>query len=143
MRKKKKVDGDKPKKPKKKSPYNQNSAVRSALRRAFSRSPVVREVLMEGRREIPKYNKDGNRAKRDAVQYLCHVCGEWVGSTKVNVDHIDPVVDPNVCFVDWNTFIDRLWCDKSNLQRICLSCHNVKCNLEKELRKQTKQKKDK
>lgn len=116
---------------KKRPPYHQGTAIRGALRRAFARSPVVTEVKMAGRREIPKYNKDGSRAKKNAVQYSCQVCNQWVASTKVVVDHINPVVSVEDGFQDWNTFVDRLWCDISNLQRICEFCHQIKTNTER------------
>lgn len=121
---------------KKRPPFNQNSAIRSALRRTFSRSPIVREVLMAGRREVPRYNKDGTRAKKDAVQYQCEVCGKWVGSTHVEVDHINPVIDNNIGFVDWNTFVARLFCGKENLQRICDDCHDKKTQAERDIAKE-------
>jgi ribosomal protein L44E len=111
--------------------WNQEAAIRGALRRTFSRSPVIREVLFKVRREIPKYNKDGSRAKKDAVQYRCNVCQQYVGSTKVSVDHINPVVDVQQGFVDFNTFITRLFCDATNLQVICDSCHNTKTQIER------------
>lgn len=127
-------------KPKKKPPYNQNSAIRSAVRRTFSRSPFVRDTLMAHRREVPKYNKDGTRAKKDAVQYQCNVCKKWIKSTEIAVDHIIPVIDNDVGFVDWNTFIDRLFCDPSNLQCICDACHNIKTQEEREIAKERRKK---
>ena len=111
---------------KKRPPYNQNAMIRGAIRRTFSRSPVVREVLMGGRQEVPKYNKDGSLSKKPAVQYQCEVCDAWVSSTKVTVDHIEPVISVDDGFVDWNQFVDRLFCNKSNLQRICDDCHDKK-----------------
>ena len=120
---------------KKKRTWNENAAIRGAVRRIFSRSPVVREVLMDGRREVPKYRKDGSLAAKPAVQYQCQACNEWVSSTKVSVDHIDPVIPVDNKFVDWNTFIKRLFCSKSNLQRICDECHNKKTQAERKLRK--------
>jgi len=111
--------------------WNQTAAIRGALRRVFSRSPIIREVMWKVRREIPKFNKDGTRAKKDAVQYRCGVCGEYVGSTQVAVDHIVPVISVSEGFVDFNTFIERLFCDASNLQVICDPCHNKKTNSER------------
>jgi 5-methylcytosine-specific restriction endonuclease McrA len=117
---------------KKHKPFNHNAAIRGAIRRVFSRSPIVREVLMEGRREIPKFNKDGSRSKKDAVQYQCQICSSWVSSTKIAVDHIDPVISVDDGFVDWNTFVERLGFEnKKNLQRICDDCHNKKTNAER------------
>lgn len=132
-------------KPRKKPPYNQSSAIRSALRRAFSRSPIVKEVLMDGRREIPKLNKNGKRSKKDSVQYQCQTCSNWVASTKINVDHVDPVVPTDGSFdsqnPDWNMYIRRLWCSKSNLYRICKNCHDAKSAFESEIRKQIRKQK--
>lgn len=116
---------------KKKPPYNQNAVIRGALRRAFARSPAVQEKMAESRREVPRYLKDGTRAKKDWVQRQCEVCKEWVGSTKLAIDHIDPVISVQDGFQDWNVFIDRLWCDKSNLQRICDTCHDSKTSKER------------
>lgn len=116
---------------KKKPKYNQNSVIRGALRRAFARSPIVQEKMQESRREIPRYNKDGSRHKKDSVQRQCEVCQTWVGSTKLAVDHIDPVVSVDDGFNDWNEFVARLWCDKGNLQRICDTCHDAKTNKER------------
>jgi len=127
---------------KKKPPYNQNAAIRGALRRAFARSPVVQEVMAESRREVPKYKKDGTRAKKNAVQRQCQTCGQWVGSTKLNVDHVNPVISVDDGFVDWNAFIDRLWCAKSNLHRICLVCHNIKTAAERIMRLRIKYNKE-
>lgn len=116
---------------KKRPPFNQNAAIRGAIRRIFSRSPIVREVLMAGRREIPKYNKDGSRSKVNAVQYECQTCNTWVSSTLVSVDHVVPVISTDIGFVDWNVFVERLFCKKENLQRICDPCHDKKTYSEK------------
>ena len=108
-------------------------AARNALRRAFSRSPVIVEIMQNDKRKVPRYNKDGSRAKVDAVEHLCEICNQWKRSSKgskVVVDHIDPVVDPIIGFVDLNTYFNRLWCSRSNLQKICGECHRIKTNAE-------------
>lgn len=108
-----------------------NSAIRGALRRLFARSPIVRDALKLVRRTIPKYNKDGSRAKVDAVQYLCATCNVWTKSTAVSVDHIEPVIDVTVGFVDWNTYIGRLFCGPENLSVKCKTCHEAKTYAER------------
>lgn len=118
-------------------PWNKNSAIRSSLRRTFSRSPIVRAVMMAHRREVPRFNKDGSRHKKDAVQYQCGVCGEWVGSTHVAVDHKDSVI-PETGFTNWEDFIKRLFCDPSNLQIICSVDHDKKTNAERAARNRLK-----
>ena len=86
---------------------------------------------MKVRREVPRFNKDGSRAKKDAVQYCCGVCGSWTKSTAVSVDHITPVISVETGFLDWNEFIARLFCGPENLQVICDSCHDSKTQTER------------
>jgi hypothetical protein len=117
---------------KKKPPFNQEMAIRGANRRLFARSPLVIDKLNESRQEFPRYKKDGTLAKKPWVKRQCEVCGLWVSSTKISIDHIDPVVPPDgfpAHFDLWDRitlFLKRLWCDKSNLQRICDECHDKK-----------------
>ena len=114
---------------KKKPKYNQESVIRGALRRAFARSPLVQQKMMESRREVARYNKDGSRHKKNWVQRQCEVCSNWSSTSKMAVDHIDPVISVEHGKQDWNVFIDRLWCNTlgiANLQRICDDCHNKK-----------------
>lgn len=122
---------------KKKPPFNQEMSIRGANRRLFARSPLVLEKLNESRQEFPRFKKDGTLAKKPWVKRQCEVCNAWVGSTKIAIDHIDPVVPPNGFpphFDIWDRtklFLQRLWCDKSNLQRICDTCHDKKTYKEK------------
>lgn len=117
---------------KKRPKFNQEMSIRGANRRLFARSPSVQEKLDESRQEFPRYKKDGTRHKKNWVKRQCEVCDEWVGSTHIAIDHIDPVVPPDgfpAHFDMWDRitlFLKRLWCDKSNLQRICDTCHDKK-----------------
>lgn len=136
-------------KKKKKPKYNANSAIRSAIRRAFSRSPVVQEVMKNARSERPRFKQDGSLAKKPHVDYTCAICKRRFKSTEVAADHIDPVVEIDKGFVDWNTFVERLgWERPENLQCICNyklknkhlhddipSCHYRKTQEERALRK--------
>ena len=129
---------------KKKRKFNKDSAVRSAIRRIFSRSPDVIETLKKVRRERPWHRQDGTVAKRPRVEYLCHSCNDWFMGKDVQVDHAIPVVDPIKGFDSWDVFVDRLFCDPSNLNVLCKSCHKKKTDSEKAIRaiyrKQAKQK---
>lgn len=114
------------KKKKPKPPYNADAAIRGALRKTFARSPAVIAALRAVRREMPRVKLDGTSAKRPHVQYQCAVCTEWHSSTKVSVDHVEPVISTDEGFKDWNTFVERLFCDSNNLQVICETCHKTK-----------------
>lgn len=117
---------------KKRPPFNQEMSIRGVNRRLFARSPLVQEKLDESRQEFPRYKKDGTLAKKPWVKRQCEVCNQWISSTKIAIDHIDPVVPPDgfpASFDMWDRitlFLKRLWCEKSNLQRICDECHDKK-----------------
>ena len=72
--------------------------------------------------------------------YLCALCGKIVPASiqgvfktgerkgkpkrikNITADHINPVVDPKKGFVDWNTYIDRLFLE-DGWQASCYNCH--------------------
>jgi hypothetical protein len=45
---------------------------------------------------------------------------------EIKIDHLNPVIDPTTGFVDWNTFIARLFCEATALQPLCSLCHKLK-----------------
>jgi len=106
------------------------SFIVSTLRSGARRWPPKFETLKEacvGK----KLNKTSNR---QALHYKCNKCKKEFPQKDVQVDHIFPVVGPEG-FIDWNTFIERLFCPKENLQVLCSKCHTAKTNKEKKQRK--------
>lgn len=103
----------------------------SVLRAGARRWPPKFEALTDA--FIGK--KINEKTGRVAKHYRCASCGGEFTSSSIEVDHISPVVDPEIGFIDWNTFIDRLYCPKENLQVLCTTCHKEKTNEE---RKKTK-----
>ena len=53
--------------------------------------------------------------------------------TNIFVDHIDPIVDPKTGFIDWDTYINRMFCEEDNLQLLCGPCHDEKSMKERAL----------
>lgn len=115
------------------------------------RHAFIVNVLRSGTRKWPpKYltlneakteKKKNVRTGRLAQHYLCNVCTGEFPAKEVQVDHIQPVVDPKTGFINWDTFIDRLFCEKENLQVLCTTCHKLKTseeNLQSKLTKQLK-----
>tara|TARA_B100000768_G_scaffold180480_1_gene200579 strand:+ start:893 stop:1267 length:375 start_codon:yes stop_codon:yes gene_type:complete len=51
------------------------------------------------------------------------------------VDHINPVVEPEVGFVDWNTYIERMFLEAEGYQVLCDNCHSAKTAEERTRRK--------
>ena len=114
--------------------FNWDSAVTSAIRRSFARSPKVIEVMFAGRRVVPRLKKDGERHKVDSVEFECQTCFGWFNRKFVEVDHVIPVVSVEEGFKNWDTFISRIDCDIKNLKRICENCHQIKSNSERDQR---------
>lgn len=119
---------------KKKSAWSFDAAVRGSIRRAFARSPAVIEALNSGRKEITVYKKNGEPAARKGVRYQCQTCQGWFKRTEIQLDHIIPVIDPETGFDGWDKFVERIDVPASGLRRICLSCHRIKTNHERNLR---------
>lgn len=111
------------------------SFITSTIRGGFRRYPPKFDVLKEAYITTIINKASGRLAKH----YQCNSCKELFPSKEVQVDHIEPVVDPKVGFISWDIFIQRLFCEKKNLQVLCKSCHLIKTKAETD----SKPKKDK
>lgn len=104
---------------------------------------------LRGARWPPRY-KSIQQAKVGYGLYKCASCGivgpptlppeEGKKSRRNNAtaDHIEPVVDPHVGFVDWNTFIERLYVEVNGFQCLCYECNKAKMAEEIAIRKLTR-----
>lgn len=63
-------------------------------------------------------------------KYQCAECKGLFDQKETQMDHIIPVVDPLIGFVDWNTYIIRLFAEVDNYQCLCKPCHKVKSERE-------------
>lgn len=103
---------------------------------------VLQLFLFAGLRRLSRFYPVKNEALRLARKspgnYECAECKKLFKIADVKVDHIAPVIDPKVGFVDWNTYIDRLFCPLSNLQCLCDWCHKIKSAAEVKVRKATR-----
>ncbi len=111
-----------------------NSFIKNALRSATMKWP-------------PKYEvKKKARTKRG--WYLCNGCKEEIPASiqaeakkgkkrKSNtyIDHIEPIIDPYIGFVDWNTVIERMFVGEEGLQLLCKMCHDIKTKKERSIAK--------
>lgn len=102
------------------------SFIKNNLRRMCSKWAPIQEVHKEA------------RTRRGF--YLCAGCGEEVAATtvkdgkrvkNVHVDHVVPIIDPEVGFTTWDEVIDRMFSEKDNLQVLCHECHTTKTNEER------------
>lgn len=96
---------------------NRKGFLRNQIRKIFHKWPPYYEIIKE--------------AHIARGQYLCagyerepHI----VGYKDYNVDHIEPIGE----LISWDTWLDRLFCDKTNLQLLCIDCHKLKSKKETE-----------
>lgn len=97
----------------------------SGLRRLSYRYPARSECLKKYRVSRGKYK--------------CAKCQRIFRKKDIAIDHIEAVVNPLTGFIDWNTYIARLFCPLDGLQVLCNngkdSCHKVKSKQENTLRR--------
>jgi hypothetical protein len=108
------------------------------LRAGSRKWPPKYETLNTAKTE-KKINKATGRL---AQHYRCNACQEEYTSKDVQVDHIEPVIDPKKGFISWDAFIEALYCESDNLQVLCKVCHKEKTKEERQL-KSTRQSKPK
>ena len=101
----------------------------------------IRNQLRSATRKWAPINNVKKAANVSRGVYFCSCCKQRVPPTvkvgkkrvkNIFVDHIEPIVDPEVGFVDWDTFIERLFCEEDNLQLLCGFCHDQKTLKERE-----------
>lgn len=104
-----------------------NSFVKSALRAASRRWPPKYSALNAACLGVRTNAKTGRQAKH----YVCKHCSKAHPGSDVQVDHIDPVINPKVGFESWDAVIAGLFCERDRLQVLCKDCHHAKTQLEK------------
>lgn len=75
---------------------------------------------------------------RPCKLHRCEDCKGLFAQGDMKADHIEPVIDPRVGFVDWNTYIDRMFLEADGYAARCETCHAKKTAEENELRRQIK-----
>lgn len=107
------------------------SFITSALRAASRRWPPKYKALKEA--FVGK--KVNAKTGKMAMHYKCAACKKHFVAVDVQVDHIDPVVDPKKGFISWDVFIERMFVEIEKLQVLCKPCHKIKTDEEKTQRK--------
>ena len=92
-------------------------------------------------------------ARVSTGKYLCASCrtvgpatlpplrGQKRRRNNAAVDHISPVVNPSQGFIDWNTYITRMFLEEEGYQILCYACHGDKTRDEREERTEMRKKK--
>jgi 5-methylcytosine-specific restriction endonuclease McrA len=100
----------------------------------------IKSLLRKGTQRWGPKNAVLHEAKIDRGIYLCNECKQHVPVTvkidnkrlrNVFVDHVSPIIDPEVGFTDWNEYVEKMFCEKDNLQVLCGDCHDKKTAAER------------
>lgn len=97
--------------------------ITSALRNAFRRWQPKSDVLGDAFTRVKKNKASGRQAKH----YRCAKCRRDFPQKQVQVDHKEPIGT----FQSWDVFVEKLFCEKENLQVLCKPCHNKKTKKER------------
>lgn len=122
---------------KKKSKYNLKSKITSQLRKLWRYSPG--RVACLKRCETGTYyvviaKKSKKSYKRPYLR--CEQCKTV--HEKLQIDHIEPVVDLKFGFQGWDIYIVRLFVDETKLRGLCKACHDCVSLIQRTQRKLNK-----
>lgn len=108
----------------------------------MSKVPNLRHFLTNKLRRIsyqwPPRKTAIKRARIERGKYKCNICENIFGPKEIQLDHIEPVVGYEDGFIDWNNYLERLFCAEEGFQVLCKPCHEAKTFLENQIRAQVK-----
>ena len=94
----------------------------------------IENILRAGTRKWGPIGDCEAKARTRRGWYMCAGCEKEIPATvkegrkRVNnkfVDHIEPAV-PITGWVNWDHYIENLFCEEDNLQLLCKKCHDAK-----------------
>ena len=104
------------------------SFIRSALRQKSRWWKPITQCKLNAKRAYT------GPLKRQKFEYQCNECRGWFPEKNINVDHKIPAGSLN-SGDDLKGFVERLFCEVDNLQCLCLNCHDIKTQQEKNNKK--------
>lgn len=99
------------------------------------RIAFVKQVLRRASYKWPARGQAIKEARIERGRYECNRCQEVFGPRDIQADHIDPVVDPSIGFVSWDSYILRLLVGREGWQVLCRGCHDRKTIGENQVRR--------
>lgn len=93
--------------------------VRSALRSKWLRWPPRAQAITAARRAY----RGPNKLQKWEVE--CALCHGWFKLKEIEVDHYPHDAGSILSFADIGPFVDRLYCEVTNLRVLCKPCHKA------------------
>lgn len=110
--------------------------MRARKKKGFNLTSHITQHLRAISRFWPPKAESLKNAKQSDGKFKCGHCNASKDRKEVQVDHKVPVGGFQG---DWNLYIEKLFCDVSNLEVLCLACHQQKTNKEREERRKYKE----
>ena len=115
------------------TPARFRSFVKSGLRALSNKWPPKYECRKAAWVERGVYRCAGYKQKPHNVSASIGERGKK--KNNIFIDHIVPVIDPIKGFTTWDKVVANLFCEKKNLQVLCLNCHKEKSSDERKQRR--------
>lgn len=114
----------------------ERNLIKGKINSIFARSELRRQVLEAA--VIPNYSDPSRPRVQKWVR--CNICKHPEAASYIDIDHILPKIPVDGSFdeMTFDEYINKVWCDVSNLQALCPDCHNVKSKNENKLRRKFK-----
>lgn len=116
------------------TPARRRAFIVGVLRQGTQRYPPKYETLNEAK-TVKKVNA---KTGRIAQHFRCAECLLDFPQKEVQVDHISPIVSIEG-FTTWDSYIERMFCSKDNLQVLCKEDHDRKTKQERDAAKQRRE----
>lgn len=89
----------------------------------------------------PARNDAYKAARIERGLYACRSCHGTFNRKEVRIDHIEPIIPlDGTGFTSWDNYINRLFVKAEGFQVLCDNCHKIKTDMEKSLRKESRNK---
>ena len=99
----------------------------------------LKTFLIQNLRRIsyrwPERGSALRKARISRGLYLCNHCKGQFKSKEINVDHVIPIIDPVMGWVNIEIYIERMFCNEDGFQVLCKNCHDVKSEAENSVRR--------
>lgn len=122
---------------------NQNKSGRVVVKKARGKqtlSTFIKGLLRRGTFHWRARTEAMGNARVERGKYKCAHCEDLFGPKEVDLDHIDPVVNPKTGFTTWDDYINRLYPPAEGWAVLCKQCHENKTLLEDTMREHYKSK---
>lgn len=124
------------------SEFDENKSARVVAKKARGKQNLntfIKGLLRRGTFHWRARTEAMTAARVERGKYLCSECKDLFGPKEIILDHIEPVVDPKVGFIDFDVYIKRMYPDAEGFQVLCAACSDSKTMIEDKMREHYKQ----